>query len=149
MAFRLLGHVLLLASILILASSAVSDPVQALVRSGVDETLRRADGAVHSTTLNMRAALLRHTAMRPDGVRDLSQDDLVVLFGPPSLKRREGPVTTWQFASGECALDVYFKENALRPVYAEYRVRGSAEGKAPVAMLDHRACVKSLFIRVK
>jgi hypothetical protein len=99
-------------------------------------------------SLELRAALLRHTASTPDDVRDLSRNELVVVFGQPTLVRQEGKVTAWQFASSECALDLYFPDNALRPVYAEYRVRGSAEGAQPTQMLDHKACLKSLFVKV-
>lgn len=98
--------------------------------------------------LNRRHALLRQVQNRVGAVRLLHPSDLVLLFGAPSLERMEGDVKVWQFASGECALDVYFRD-VKRPVYAEYRVRGSAEGgsRQRAHGFDHRVCAQSLFLR--
>jgi len=145
-AMRFAGRIVLLVSILILGASTLSDPVAAVVRQGLSETMQRQNMSAPDGTLAMRAALLRHMAASPDDVRDMSQDDLIIVFGTPSLVRREGEVTAWQFASGECALDLYFR-GKQRPVYAEYRVRGSAEGKVSKTPLDHKACLKSLFVK--
>lgn len=143
LAMRLMGLAFLLMAILLLGASTISDPVQALVKEASTEFMHK------DTALPMRAALLRHTAAEPDDVRDLDQNELMILFGKPTLIRHEGPVTTWQFASGECALDIYFRDRAEKPVYAEYRVRGSAEGPdVSQARFDHRSCVRSLFIKV-
>lgn len=149
LAMRLMMRVFLIASVLVLGASTISDPVQALVRQGVQEALHKADMTTPDSILTMRAALLRHTAAEPDDVRDLDRNELMIVFGQPTLVRQEGRVTTWQYASGECALDVYFKDESKKPVYAEYRVRGSAEGDdRPQVMLNHRACLKSLFVKV-
>ncbi|HEY8963466.1 MAG TPA: hypothetical protein VIN59_03265, partial [Alphaproteobacteria bacterium] len=130
LAMRMMARVFLLAAVLILGASSISDPVQALVQQGVEESLHKLQLDTVDSTLAMRAALLRHTAAKPDAVRHLSRNELLVVFGKPTLQRAEGDVNIWQFASSDCALDIYFKDDANKPVYAEYRVRGSAEGGA-------------------
>jgi hypothetical protein len=99
-----------------------------------------------------RLALLRRTAGDADAVRHLTQSELALLFGEPSLKREEPEVVSWHFTSNDCALDVYFPRHGTaasrHPVYAEYRVRGEAGETGLVEgpqHLDHKTCVKSLF----
>lgn len=156
---RILGRGLLAATICVLASSTLSDPLQKLAMDGWADTVRvhsRRDGtALQFSDFKQqeRLALLRRIAGNADEVRHLSLEELSSLFGEPTLKREEPEAVSWHFTSGECALDVYFPrrgaDGAMQdPVYAEYRVRGQVQedGLVPgVGRLDHKACVRSLF----
>lgn len=97
--------------------------------------------------VNRRHALLRYVRTRAGAVRKLHPNEMTLLFGTPSFERADGDLRMWQFASGVCALDVYYRGNK-RPVYAEYRVRGSAEHGGRVvkgAGVSHKECAESLF----
>lgn len=152
-ALRLIGRAALILSVCVLASSTVSDPLQRLA----DEALRIGVTDMANARQQARLALLRRTARDPDGVRHLSPSELELVFGTPTLKREEPEAVSWHFTSADCALDVYFPRRAddlaPHPVYAEYRVRGEAmEGglkEDTSRVLDHRACVKSLFSHAK
>lgn len=138
---------LLFLLVVVLASSTISDEVQHLIDDSIAEHARVHNGAADEHE-HIRAALLRRTAMDADAVRHLSTDELLTLFGEPSLKRQEGETMSWHFTSGECALDIYFPQNKKRPAYAEYRVRGEIEEGGLVEKaqgLDHKACLKSLY----
>lgn len=84
------------------------------------------------------ASLLREVVSDADAVRDFSRAELAYLFGTPSLVRREGGIETVQYASGICAIDLYFKDGAAHPAYAEYRLQDAARG--------HHVCVQSLYL---
>ena len=156
---RILGRFLLAATICVLASSTLSDPLQRLAMEGWADTVRIQTNR-HMDTPRLsdlkqqeRLALLRKTASDADAVRHLSLDQLSLLFGEPTLKREEPEAVSWHFTSAECALDVYFPRRAedgsmKDPVYAEYRVRGEVQEdglKPGKGFLDHKACVRSLF----
>lgn len=157
MALRLMGRGLLVACVALLASSTLSDPLQDLARDGLKDAMRFHNIEDASSYVQQeRIALMRRTAADADAVRRLSTDELVLLFGEPTLKRRERQAESWHFTSADCALDVYFKHDAqdklTAPVYAEYRLRGEARETGIMQSakpLDHRACVRSLFSHAK
>lgn len=144
---------LLGAGVLFLASSSVTDPIQRLVQDGFADTARLyGPVAVSDRQQVLRAALMRRIVADADAVRGLSTADLRLLFGEPTLRREEARAVAWQFASDECALDIYFQkrgdagtdDEALRhAVYAEYRLK-----RAGIPDL-HKSCVRSLFARAQ
>jgi hypothetical protein len=148
----ILSRSALLVAVAVLASSTLSDPLQRLAQEGLAERARL-QGYADTTSLQEqeRLALLRRAAEDADAVRHFSAQELALLFGTPSLKRREGEVESWHFTARDCALDVYFPAGADHPRYAEYRVRGRAgdSGLEAGQRLDHKACVRSLFANAR
>lgn len=153
-AFRLLGWAAILFGVLCLGGSTLGDVGQRAF-GGLEHDVRMGDNQSYGqygddgrAVLNRRHALLRQVNNRVGAVRLLHPDDLVLLFGAPSLERVDGDVRVWQFASGICALDVYFRDDK-RPVYAEYRVRGSAEagsrGRNALQGVEYKSCVLALY----
>jgi|GEM_PF-2814908 len=150
LALRLLGRGMLLLVLLVLASSTISDPLQRLVQQGLNEA--QVAGHIASMTdadVQARASLLRRVAEDADAVRDLKGDDLLLLFGQPGLKRAEAGAQSWHYVSAECALDIYFAQGGVYPVYAEYRLRDTTVKDGRVkdgATIDaQQSCVRSLF----
>jgi len=140
LALRLLGRGFLLFVLLVLASSTISDPLQRLVQQGLNEA--QVAGHIASMTdadVQARASLLRRVAEDADAVRGLDGGDLQLLFGQPGLKRAEAGAQSWHYVSAECALDIYFAQGGVYPVYAEYRLRDGAATDA------QKSCVRSLF----
>lgn len=142
LAFKILAVVAVAVVVLCLGGSVLKDDAPQV---GVERTLDAGDD------VNRRHALLRKVKNRVGAVRGLHAGDLVLLFGAPSFERVDGNMRMWQYASGVCALDVYFKDDNQWPVYAEYRVRGSAEEGSQLKVgrkgFDHRGCVDALYIR--
>ncbi|NBX66586.1 MAG: hypothetical protein EBQ96_06280 [Proteobacteria bacterium] len=135
LALGIMARAFCLLLLLIPAASTVSDSVQSLV-------IRSFGGALTNMTdmqAQTRASLLRRVASDTDAVRGLDTDDIQLLFGMPYLVRREGPVRSLHYTSAECALDVYYKDTQIKPVYVEYRLRGDGTGVA------HQTCLQALF----
>src|SRR5690606_35897738 len=65
MAMRLLAYGALFVMLLIPAASTVSDPAQRMVHNTVQTYAGNVEGFVSDAVMNVRAALLRHTATKP------------------------------------------------------------------------------------
>ncbi|MCB1538525.1 MAG: hypothetical protein KDJ49_06060 [Alphaproteobacteria bacterium] len=136
---------LVLAATAVLGTSTLRDPLQTFVTQARDAGL--AAGTALANPADPRAltrtALLRRVAGNADAVRDLNRAQFGVLFGPPDLRRIEAETESWHYVAPACALDVYFQRGALHPAYAEYRVRGDAQGARADA--DYHACLSQLY----
>lgn len=137
-AFRLLRYGVCVLAVMLLVSSTISDNIQKLVQSSLAASQVEALSAGQTQA---RASLLRLVTADTDGVRGLTINDVMLLFGRPNLRREEGKVFTLQYLSSLCAMDVYFKQGRKRPAYVEYRLSDGTAG--------HAACVQSLFEQAK
>jgi hypothetical protein len=64
------------------------------------------------------------------------------LLGPPLSVRRDAPAEAWQYASGECVLDLFFYEETGSWRVAHIEARTIAALDAP-----SEACIRSVLAR--
>ncbi len=65
----------------------------------------------------------------PDRLIGLAADDILKLFGAPSLKRRESPAELWQYAAQACVMDLYLYADGDMQRVSYVTLRDPASGR--------------------
>ena len=72
----------------------------------------------------------------PNKIKLLEKNELIAAMGPPTFKRLEGDVITWQYSNETCVLDVFFEKNSEVLIFLD--TRSHVYGK----MLNEDKCYK-------
>lgn len=102
-------------------------------------------------------ALRQDIGGRPDEMLDLKEEDILLVFSVPALKRMDGATSVWQYRSPDCILDIYFTpgesarkgKEKTRVSWYELRGRDKAvlypEDRPEGQAQDPDSCLRSLF----
>jgi len=73
----------------------------------------------------------------------LDSPSVDALMGRPQLRRVEAPAEVWQYAEGDCVLDLYLypsTDSARDHRVTHFEIRGTGEGT-----IDPRACFRAIL----
>ena len=75
----------------------------------------------------------------PSTVKNLTQDEVTKLFGPPNYVRQEGDVLIWQFKTDECVYEIFWdaEHDHYNVLHTNFR--------AFEPIMTQSSCLKDLF----
>jgi hypothetical protein len=92
----------------------------------------------------------------PSVLTRLTQQEIVYMYGKPTMERRDADARIWQYRGDGCVVDFYFYDDKSHPnessvAYVDYRLKGDLVPGTPAndsraSMRHQRRCLKKIAL---